>query len=177
MLVPNDLPLAELVRTLRGRKDCELLPPDGVPVPPPGMALPADLDEFYMVCGGGLFFQDSDFPFEILSPSKFAPANLAVLRELDMQDIRKALPDDHFSWGWFTIANFGTPSEIAAICLAPRDFGRCFACDWVRYPNATKHLASDFSAFLKRLLEDEGRSFWEDVFEDGNSGKPEDHAG
>lgn len=165
MSSPHSSQIAVLVDLLRRRSDCSLHPPRGLPELAATHSLPPDLREFYTLCGGASLHEDADHPCELRAPENFKQANAVLLSELTAQDQHARLPADHFSWGWYTLAEFGTPSELIAInCASPQE-GACYTCDWVTYPNPTQVAAPSFTALLQRLVTDEGRTFWEELFD------------
>ncbi|WP_022803290.1 SMI1/KNR4 family protein [Deinococcus ficus] len=165
MSSPHSSQIAVLVDLLQRRSDCVLHPSRGLPELTEGHSLPPDLREFYTLCGGASLHEDADHSCELRAPENFKQANAVILSELTAQDQHAHLPPDHCSWGWYILAEFGTPSELIAInCSSPQE-GICYRCGWVTYPNPRQVAAPSFTALLQRLVADEGRTFWEELFD------------
>lgn len=154
-----------LLDTLRQRTDCVLHPPQGLPLLLEGQTLPEDLREFYTCCGGASLHENADYPCQLLPPSDFKQANFSILSELPIEEVQVHLPADHFSWSWYRLAAFDTPSELIAVSCQPPQLGTCYKCNWVTYPDAANVAASSFTSLLQRLVNDAGGTFWEDLFE------------
>lgn len=164
MSSPDPSQIAVLLNVLRERPGCVLHPPQGLPKLAEGHALPHDLREFYLLCGGASLHEDADHPCELRAPGHFTQATPGVLSELSPEELEAYLPASHFSWGWYTLADFGPPSERIAInCTSPQE-GTCYRCDWATYPDPRQVAAPSFTALLHSLVADEGRTFWEDLF-------------
>lgn len=158
--------ILELIEAIRSDPSCDLLPSSGLPVFDSQYELPDDLKAFYLACGGAWLHGKSDHPTQILQPSRFLLANYVCLKELSEQDIKESLPENHFSWGWYTVAEFGGSDEIAAICLWPGfDFGHCYDCFWESYPNRERLMTNSFTIFLEKLLVSQGRVHHLELFD------------
>lgn len=155
--------MLDLITAMQSDPACTLYPPAGLPALPPGLTLPEDMLLFYTHCGGGYLFGEEGHSLEIFSPSEVVSANDVCLRELSRDEVINALGTDHFSWGWYLIADYGG-AEYVAINLLGADQGSCYDCFWETYPNQQARLTSSFTEFVARMYSDRGKQRLECVF-------------
>src|SRR5688500_5635919 len=72
-------PLAEIIEEARRTPGCTVSPACGLPAVPAGCELPADLREFYSLCGGIDLFPNEDWGWRVLSPGEVARADIELL--------------------------------------------------------------------------------------------------
>lgn len=140
--------IAELLVQLADTPGCALAAPVGIPDVGSDLVLPADLRDFYSLCGGVTLFSGSLFSLQISSPSDLISSNRAILGE--------AFPDDR-SDSWFVIASDGVGQRIS-IDLAPSRLGRCYDSftEVHAIAGSSAIIARSFTDLLSRLLRAEG---------------------
>ena len=142
----------ELVRKVAVHDDCSVLPACGHPIVRPGLTLPSDVERFYAICGGILLFRSSLFPIEVVPPSAFESANLAVTGAWSHGD----RSDD-----WYVIARSGN-DQLVSIDLNPKRLGHCYDSFWDRHAVAGSSviLANSFEDFLLHCIRYGGRGLY-----------------
>jgi hypothetical protein len=95
---------------------CALLPPSGLPHLQPEVILPPDLVTFYASASGAVIFSEAEYPYFIVGPDRFAPANPIIVGE--------PCSDDISAW-WYTLAHDGN-GDYLTIDLHPDRIGRCY---------------------------------------------------
>jgi hypothetical protein len=143
----------DLVDGLREDPNCTFAPPVGGP--PPSLAVPDDLREFYEICGGLVLFSDAPFAWEIVGPSGLVPTNLRVLGEQVEDDITSS---------WFVIAQeHGDSSALISIDLRADRLGWCYDSDSEIHGlvGDSAILAFSFTELLNELIGAHGEYlFW-----------------
>jgi antitoxin YokJ len=149
--------MADLVAQLRQNDDCQVLPASGIPSA--GLRLPADVEEFYRLCGGATLFQGADYSIDIVAPSDFVRANPVIVGKDGADDI---------SYDWFVIAKAG--EQYITIDLNESRIGRCYDSFWDRHGVAgeCKIVATSFEGLLEQLIETRG-AYWYWLDEDFQS--------
>ena len=144
-----------MLENIRGLDGGTVRPPAGMPKVAAGLELPSELADFYTLCGGLSFFNESLFPFEIVGPAEFEPANLVILG-LGTQDDRS----DY----WYVVATSGG-DQFVSIDLHPERMGRCYDSYVDRHAVAGSCavVAASFAEFLDKTIEYGGRGlYWLD---------------
>jgi hypothetical protein len=144
--------MPDRVRAIADAADCRVRPRQGLPAIGGGLDIPADLMEFYELCGGVDLYESSEFPISIAPPTEFQPSNIVIIGE--------QYPDD-ISSSWYIVAE--TPdSEHLSIDLSPERQGRCYDSfhDVHGIVGSSPIIASNFSELLGRLLENAGRHWY-----------------
>src|SRR5215831_6470592 len=100
--------MKDLLNKIRETRGCRVFPGTGMPAIEADHELPADLREFYELCGGVHFFADALFSVRISSPSELVPANPVIIG-------RKF---DDLSSSWYIIGR-GGGDEFISIDLHP----------------------------------------------------------
>jgi hypothetical protein len=142
--------MKELIDQLRYRNDCQVSPPAGIPSV--GLPLPADVEEFFELCGGAKLFIGADYAITIVSPDEFIRANPVIVGEDATDDI---------SYDWFVIAKDG--GQYITIDLNRSRFGRCYDSFWDRHAVAgeCQIVANSFERLLEQLVEGNGTyQYW-----------------
>ena len=137
-----------LIERIRSTPGCSVLPPAGPPSVGSGHDLPADLAEFYRLCGGAELFRQALFPVRISTPREFLPSNQVILGERFEDDI---------SDSWHIIAH-GGGDEYISIDLDPRRSGRCYDSfhDVHGVAGSDPVIALSFTDLVERLVAAQG---------------------
>ena len=105
--------------------------------------LPADLEDFYTLCGGAELFSGALFSVRISSPDEFVLSNPVIIRERC----------DDISGSWYIVGR-GGDREFISTDLDPRRAGTCY--DSFREIHGTPGhcavVALSFTDLLERLL-------------------------
>jgi antitoxin YokJ len=109
----------DTIEKVKQDSSCNVLESKGLPTIPSNLSMPKDLEQFYNYCGGITFFEDEDYPIQILEPVNFQRANILILGEDYEEDI---------SHNWYTIAKYN--GEYISIDLSKKNNGRCYDCSW-----------------------------------------------
>ncbi|WP_421034254.1 SMI1/KNR4 family protein [Mitsuaria sp. CC2] len=139
----------------RGLDGCIVHSPVGWPKRVTGLELSSELADFYSLCGGLCLFNKSLFPFEIVGPAEFEPANLAILG---------LGPQDDRSDYWYIVATSGA-DQFVSIDLHPERMGRCYDSYIDRHAVAgsCSVVATSFADFLEKTIAYGGRGlYWLD---------------
>jgi hypothetical protein len=141
--------IPELLDKLRRTGNCFVHAPTGVPAT--GMALPADLEQFYRLAGGAVLFSGEAFSIEIVPPGGFVRANPVLAGEAGEDDI---------SYNWFIVAR--QHEQIVTIDLAPERLGRCYDSFWDRHgvKGESQIVARSFESLLAQLIETKGAHWY-----------------
>jgi antitoxin YokJ len=123
-----------------------------LPVIEPGHLFPADLRQFYELCGGVDFFAGSDYPSQISPPGGLVLANSVIAGS--------RVPDD-ISDSWYIIAR-GDGSEFMTIDLHPDRTGICYDSFLEIHgaPGSEAIIATSFTDLLERILANQGRHWY-----------------
>jgi hypothetical protein len=148
--------IEELVRRIRLRPGCSLVPPKGLPaaMPETDDQLPDDLARFYELCGGGDLFAGSGFGFYLSDPEEVVPVDMERLGKVYNADI---------SASWYIVARaHASGLDEVSIDLAPERLGRCYESffDTHRMKGSCPVVATSFTDLVERLFEAEGRAFY-----------------
>ena len=108
--------IAVLIDTIRHRKDCIVMPSNGIPVLPNGVGVPASVVDFYTACGGLILFPESEYPLTFVGPDCFVAANPLIVGEQ---------VDDDITSSWYILAE-GRSGEYVSIDTALDRAGRCY---------------------------------------------------
>lgn len=169
--MPSMTPLAGILHEANRTPGCTVSPPCGYPAIPDGCELPADLREFYSLCGGLDLFPDEDWGWRILSPAEVVRADIALLGGAyeDHPEDYDGTPSERLH----LIAVRGCGPDWASIDLDPSRLGWCldsFPGDHAT--DSSKVVARSFHELLFKLFHwrEEGY-FWEDSYY-GHFGDP-----
>jgi hypothetical protein len=140
--------IAHVVDQIRQLNNCEVLRPAGIPSV--GLPLPADLEEFYRLCGGATLYQGSDYSIGIVSPNDFVRANPIIVGEDGEGDI---------SFDWFIVGK--ADGQYITIDLDKARLGRCYDSFWDQHAVAgsCQIVANSFESLLEQLVNGRG-SYW-----------------
>ncbi len=144
--------IQDLVDAARGRPDVVVDPPNGLPAVRGGEELPAELVEFYSLCGGMTLFAGTPDEVRIHGADAFLGANEEV--------VGAAYPDD-ISHTWYMLARSGL--ERASIDCSPVRAGRCYDSFWDCHgvAGSCSIIARSFAEFLElQLAVKEATVFW-----------------
>ena len=112
----------------------------------PGVALPADVRDFYERAGGAVLFSERVVagPIRILGPGE--------VQRIDQVIIGEPFASGPFQW-WFAIVEVGDRNYIA-IDLSPEHLGLCYDAfrETFARPGYMNVIAGSFSDLLGRLL-------------------------
>ena len=145
--------VSALVQRVRLTVGCRVQPPRGLPTVAPTHALPADLREFYEVCGGATLFRDAPYSAVILPPERIVPANPVLVG---------APGEDDISATWYLLVDDGNGNYIS-IDLHPDRLGRCYESffDTHGVAGSCPVVAMSFESLVAALLTTGGRHwFW-----------------
>ncbi len=145
--------MRQLVTKLKTLTNCAVYVSVGLPRIKGEHELPADLKEFYELCGGAMLFEGSNYPVHLMSPNDFVLANPVIIDESGEGDI---------SADWYIVAQ-GDSEEYVTIDLNKKRLGRCYDSFWDRHGVAgdCPIIAGSFTELLKRLLDQKGqRHYW-----------------
>lgn len=143
-----------LVDQVAGDPNCTVFKAKGYPNLPDNLGLPADLIEFYSLCGGLRLYNNMPYSFELVEPTNFVRAN-PVIADTEGQDDP--------SYTWFIIATNGGEQYIT-IDLDPLRSGRCYDSFWEIHAVAGSCpiIAESFLELLNYLVEAKGESlYWQ----------------
>jgi len=125
-----------------------VLDPPGVPTV--DLILPADVSDFYSLCGGARLFLTADYRIDIVTPGDFVRANPVIRGTDGTRDIS----DD-----WYIIARCG--EQYITIDLNQARLGRCYDSNWDCHAVAGSCavIALNFESLLRQLMASRG-SYW-----------------
>lgn len=148
--------MKSLLNKIQNSKGCILSPPKGVPKVKDPYVLPADMMEFYKLCGGIKFFEGSDYEIEIVSPEKVQLSNPVILPEEWKTDIAS----DDISNGWYIIAEAG-PEQRVSIDLNRKRLGKCYDSFWDIHasPGECPVIAKSFTVLIEKIFNANG-GYW-----------------
>jgi antitoxin YokJ len=107
--------LASILADIAREPGCAVAKPSRQPTIAHHHRLPADVVEFYELCGGIGLFETSQYPLRIVSADRFRPANLEIVGEYIADDISEA---------WYIVGE-GRSGEYVTIDLSEDRNGRC----------------------------------------------------
>lgn len=157
--------MKELVAQIGATPDCFVYPSEGLPKIKAEYELPDDLQEFYRLCGGVTFYDQSDYPVDIVGPRGFVLANPIILTDVfEEPDSIDLANIEHVSWAWYLVSkNHG--GEYITVDLAPARLGRCYYSFWDSHAmrGGSPIIANSFMELLERLLAAKGQEggYWE----------------
>lgn len=148
--------MKSLIEKIKNTKDCKVLPPSGQPNIDAMQLDNSEISEFYSLCGGIIFFQNSDYMIEIVPPTKFRLSNPAILPI----NWESEIPNNDRSNDWYIIAESG-PEQRISIDLNRTRIGRCYDSFWDIHasPGECPVIASSLSNLLINILENQG-AYW-----------------
>jgi hypothetical protein len=152
--------LHSLIAEIGRSSGCSVAPPTGLPSLRAGDRLPDDLLEFYQICGGVRFFDQSDYPVQIVGPTSLVRSNPVI--------VRSECPDD-ITDSWYIVARSGGDEAISIDCH-PARLGRCYDSFWDHHGivGECAVVALSFTELLRRLFENRG-GYWYWLGENGFS--------
>lgn len=157
-MTTNSSTVSGLLERVRRTPGCRVNPPDGMPSIEPKHVLPDDLKEFYGLCGGVELFEMSAYRLAIVPPTQFVLANPVILIGLTQQQMESFAIK--LSWSWYILGK-GDNSHYITIDLDPKRLGRCYDSFWELHPENSVVIASSFTEFLERMLDNKGKLwFW-----------------
>lgn len=154
--------MINLINKIKSEPKCKILPSMGLPTIATKHVLPFDLTEFYRLCGGIVFFEDSPFSVRIVSPEEFVLANPVIIdKEIIEAEIKKGTYDKEISNDWYIIGDLNDSNYIVIDLNQCRE-GRCYSAFWDRYPSrgSTPIIAYTFTELLEKLLKNKGKYFY-----------------
>lgn len=145
------LDIEEIIRRIAATAGCSVLAPAGVPAVEPHR-LPRDVESFYQACGGCVLYADSDYPFRVVGPSEFQPANPVIAG---------VSGDDDISSLWYIVGRGGS-GEYVTIDLDDSRAGRCYDSFWDRHAVAGSSpiIALSLADLLHRVHANEGKHWY-----------------
>lgn len=146
--------LTKLIEEIRADRSCSVSPPTRLPSVPEGLELPADLAEFYRLCGGMEIYCQSSLGFRILPAEEVVPVNSLIIGELYEED---------GSSRWFAVAEDGNGNDISIDFSKGKKNGFCYDSSVERHGlvGECAVVARCFTNLLKHLYEAKGASiFW-----------------
>ena len=154
--------MALMLKELATIPDCHLYPPSGLPVIKDNEVLPADLRQFYELCGGADLFVGTKHSTYIVPPDRFVPANPAILIGVSREELSD--PDYTFSNSWYILVD-NESGEYITIDLNPNKLGYCYDSFWDIHPFNSTIIASSFTDLLVHLISDQGNQYHRDDWE------------
>ena len=143
--------IEELIRTIQYTQDCVALSRNGLPkISGNGLALPADVQEFYHLCGGVGLFQSAAYAIIIVPPQNVVPANPVIIGEQIEDDVSSC---------WYIIAK-GDNRECLTIDLSEARLGRCYDSFYDLHPGNSPIIAFSFTELLTSLLRNQGQHWY-----------------
>ncbi|WP_285397700.1 SMI1/KNR4 family protein [Lysinibacillus sp. fls2-241-R2A-57] len=141
----------DIIEKIKCMPNYLVLPPEGIPKTEDNLELPADVQDFYEVCGGVKLFQNADYNINIMPPQEFVLANPVIVGEKCENDITSY---------WYIVADDGN-GEFLTIDLEGNRKGRCYDSFYDRHGvvGDSKIIAFSFTELLDRLLQNEGQ-YW-----------------
>lgn len=147
--------LMKLIDKICQDRNCIVYTPTHLPSVPEGLALPADLVEFYHLCSGmEIYCESSSLGFRILSADEVVPVNPLMIGELYEEDI---------SSHWFAIAKDGNGNYISIDFSKGKKNGLCYDSSIERHGlmGDCAIVSRCFTDLLDHLYEARGSSvFW-----------------
>lgn len=159
----------ELINEICSSPDCEVYPPNGLPVIGANHILPRDVEEFYRLCGGIDLFKGSAFPTTISMPQRLVLANPVIFKNVSAEDI--AATKEDISWSWYLIGE-GANSQYMTIDLNPIRLGLCYNSLWILHPGNSDIIALSFTDLLRGLVATNGDYYYWDTAEFQSLGSP-----
>lgn len=145
--------LRKTIDLIRRERTCRVLPPQGQPLLTEDVSLPADLREFYQLCGGACLYEAQDYGIQIVTPLEFVRANPVIVGEDGTDDV---------SFNWFIIAHAPALGQYICIDLSATRKGRCY--DSFRETHGLAGsmpvVAHSFTDLLERLFESQGKRWY-----------------
>ena len=148
--------ISEVLTSIGSRSDCIIAPPHDLPLIAPDHRLPADVQAFYLRCGGLQLFTTAPFPTAIVAAQKLQLANPIIFDGVSDAEL-DATRDDR-SWSWYLIA-VGPNSQYITIDFHPDRLGQCYNSVWIKHPGNSEIIARSFTELLADLLATEGEYY------------------
>lgn len=145
--------IREMISKINLLDGCDLFPHSGMPVIlHSNHQLPADLREFYSLCGGVVLFAGADYEITIVPPEQFVPANPVIIGEQVEDDITA---------DWYIIGDVGNSSYIT-IDLASERLGKCYDSFFETHGlvGDCAVVAESFTELLLHLIVNQGDYFY-----------------
>lgn len=143
----------EIIEMIRKDENCKVFQPNGIPELKNGDFLPAEIQQFYSMCGGIQFFKGAEYEFTVVSPKEVVPANPIIVGELCEEDI---------SSQWYIICK-DIEDNYITFDSSPERNGRCYDSFWDRHGvvGECSIVAFNFADLLINLYNCGGRElFW-----------------
>lgn len=151
--------MSELLTIIGSDPDCLVWPPNRMPVIDDSRHhLPNDLTEFYQQCGGVELFRSAEYPYQVLPPNRFLPANQVLVPDqwTDPQWSEDITSD------WYLLAS-DPERQYLTIDLNPRRLGRCYDSFFGRHgvKGFCPVIARSFAELLENLWLNKGQfPYW-----------------
>lgn len=154
----------EIIGRARTTEECRVEQPTGLPTIPDGFALPADVAEFYSLCGGLDMFPEEDWGWRIVAPGEFLRADAQVLAQYFDEHPEEF--DGTPSEGLQVIAIRGAGPDIVSIDIHPDRLGLCFDSYYGDHAtDSSRIVALSFTELLNGFFGwREDGNFWDDSF-------------
>jgi hypothetical protein len=152
----HNLDLPTLIQYIATIPQCRVNSPQGLPRVDESHVLPADVLEFYTLCGGLSLFAESDYPYTIVSPNEFVRATPIIVGNLWQER------EDDISSDWYIVAS-DPDGQYLTIDLSPQRLGRCYDSFIGRHaaPGYCPIIGTSFTDLLNRLVENRGQyPYW-----------------
>src|SRR5690348_8607799 len=98
----QEINVESLIQIIAATPDCRVYPASGLPNLEEGHLLPADLYEFYRLCGGLVMFETECWTFTILPPHEVLLANPIIRVGMTDEDVAASKAERDISWSWYT---------------------------------------------------------------------------
>lgn len=161
--------MSGLLEVIERMPNCNILPCSGIPEVKEGHLLPADLKEFYGLCGGVHPFTNTANRVLIVPPAKLLPSNPVILLGMTEEDI--AATKDDISWSWYILGEADNAQYIT-IDLSPERLGKCYDSFWELHPGNSPIISHTFSDLLSRLVASQGKGWYWDQMDFIPMGSP-----
>lgn len=144
--------MKKLIEKIKTLPNCTVYPAKGLPKTEAKHSLPADLKEFYELCGGITLFKNESYIANIVPPDEFVLANSVIIGELCEEDVTSE---------WYIIANDGN-GDYLTIDLGYKRLGKCYDSFWDRHGvvGECAVIALSFKDLIERLIKNNGQHWY-----------------
>lgn len=151
--------IEQLLERIKKLKNCNVLPPSGLPSIEDGNVLPSDVIRFYELCGGVELYKNKDYCVEFVKPTDFVPTSPLVWNE-EILNASRDVFEVKVAASWYRAVDLGD-SNFIAIDLKHNKSGRCYKAFWDSYAvkGETPIIAYSFTELLSQFIDNNG-DYW-----------------
>jgi hypothetical protein len=148
--------IQKLLDQIDTNPQCQIYPVRGLPQVDDKHTLPADIVEFYTLCGGVDLFTESDYSYKIVPSNDFIRANPVIMGNFWQEW------EDDISANWYIVAS-NPERQYLTIDLNLQKLGRCYDSFIGHHanPRYCPIIATSFTDLFHRLLQNSGQyPYW-----------------